>query len=352
MGIDENANQTGTTAASALCDLVFNVRADAPLCGSASLATFNAVGAFSTRVARDTGTTQPAVTSAMPAINLDSVPPVFAGVPTNITVPCDAGSTYGGTATLPNTVTAVDACDGAVAVTPPSWPAGGIFPIGSTTITWTTVDAAGNIATAQSTVIVEPHQLLNASVNFVGAMVGNSTRSLRITTGSSTQVLPIALTGNAGTLTGVQVPVAASYACVSVKDPAHSLTDTAAPTISGTRYAATVSLIQGDSNDDDIIDITDFAIFVASRGAGKAVDAISNFNGDTVINTVDFTFIGVNFFRPGEACGAFDGPIARDRISVRELRRTGMGELIQADLNGDGWVDLDDMQHYMQFAGQ
>jgi hypothetical protein len=37
---------------------------------------------------------------------------------------------------------------------------------------------------------------------------------------------------------------------------------------------------------------------------------------------------------------------------VRELRRTGMGELIQADLNGDGWVDLDDMQHYMQFGGQ
>jgi hypothetical protein len=351
MGIDENVNQTGTNAASALCDLVFNVRANAPLCGSASLATFNAVGAFSTRVARDTGTTQPAVTSAMPAINLDSVPPVFAGVPTNITVPCDAGSTYGGTATLPNTVTAVDACDGAVAVTPPSWPAGGIFPIGSTTITWTTVDAAGNIATAQSTVIVEPHQLLNASVNFVGAMVGNSTRSLRITTGSSTQVLPISLTGNAGTLTGVQVPVVASYTCVSVKDPAHSLTDTAAPTISGTRYAAAISLIQGDSNDDDIIDITDFAIFVASRGAGKAVDAISNFNGDTVINTVDFTFIGVNFFRPGEACGAFDGPIARDRISVRELRRTGMGELIQADLNRDGWVDMRDIQLFMQNGG-
>jgi hypothetical protein len=60
----------------------------------------------------------------------------------------------------------------------------------------------------------------------------------------------------------------------------------------------------------------------------------------------------VNFLKSGEACGAFNGPIARDRISVRELRRTGLGELIQADLNGDGWVDLDDMQHYMQFVGQ
>jgi hypothetical protein len=70
-----------------------------------------------------------------------------------------------------------------------------------------------------------------------------------------------------------------------------------------------------------------------------------------VINTVDFTFIGVNFFRPGEACGAFDGPIARDRISVRELRRTGMGELIQADLNRDGWVDMRDIQLFMQNGG-
>jgi hypothetical protein len=33
---------------------------------------------------------------------------------------------------------------------------------------------------------------------------------------------------------------------------------------------------------------------------------------------------------------------------VRELRRTGQGELIAADLNGDGWVDLGDIQQYMQ----
>jgi len=32
---------------------------------------------------------------------------------------------------------------------------------------------------------------------------------------------------------------------------------------------------------------------------------------------------------------------------VKELRRRGMGELTVADLNGDGWVDLRDMQIYM-----
>ena len=54
----------------------------------------------------------------------------------------------------------------------------------------------------------------------------------------------------------------------------------------------------------------------------------------------------------GDACGAFTGAMPRERVSVRELRRTGQGELIAADLNGDGWVDLADMQLYMQLAGQ
>ena len=125
------------------------------------------------------------------------------------------------------------------------------------------------------------------------------------------------------------------------------------PTISSERYSATVTgLRQGDSNDDDVVDITDFAIFVANRGAGKAANAISNFNGDTLINTADFTFLTVSFFRVGDTCGAFNGAMPRERVSVRELRRTGQGELIAADLNGDGWVDLADMQLYMQVAGQ
>jgi hypothetical protein len=35
-------------------------------------------------------------------------------------------------------------------------------------------------------------------------------------------------------------------------------------------------------------------------------------------------------------------------VSVKELRRQGLGHLAAADLNRDGWVDLRDMQLYMQ----
>jgi hypothetical protein len=38
----------------------------------------------------------------------------------------------------------------------------------------------------------------------------------------------------------------------------------------------------------------------------------------------------------------------RDRVSVRELRRRGLGDLIAADINGDGWVDVQDIQMAMQ----
>ena len=72
----------------------------------------------------------------------------------------------------------------------------------------------------------------------------------------------------------------------------------------------------------------------------------------TFIHAVNFTPIGVNFIKSSESWRAFTGATPRDRVSVRELRRTGQGELIAADLNGDGWVDLADMQMYMQGAAQ
>jgi hypothetical protein len=113
-------------------------------------------------------------------------------------------------------------------------------------------------------------------------------------------------------------------------------------------------LLQGDSNDDDRVDIYDFSLFVTDRGIGKATNARSNFDADTDVDNGDFGFISWTFFREGETCGSggalAGGPVSR--VSVKDLRRQGLGHLVEADLNGDGWVDLRDIEHYMRGAGQ
>ena len=63
--------------------------------------------------------------------------------------------------------------------------------------------------------------------------------------------------------------------------------------VSGVRYAAVASLTQGDCNDDDMVEIFDYAIFVSQRGAGKTADAIANFNGDGAVGNADFGYIAI-----------------------------------------------------------
>jgi hypothetical protein len=352
---------SGTAGSAQLADLQFIVLPGASVCNEAGAVVSAAVGAYTTKFTTTISQDILPIAQPLPAVTLDGLDPVFANLPSSASIASDAGSTLGGTIVNP-VVTASDNCDGSVPVsiaitypdssTATTWPSGGVFPRGISTVTWSATDVLGNLATETRTFTVENHQLLDVQVGFVGVIAGNTSRTIRVTAGSTVEVRSVALTGANGSMQSVQLPVASSYPCVAVKNTTHSITDAVTTSILSNRYKASVSLIQGDSNDDDVVDITDFAMYVGSRGSGKAVDAVSNFNGDTVINTVDFTYIGVNFLKSGEACGAFNGPIARDRISVRELRRTGLGELIQADLNGDGWVDLDDMQHYMQFGGQ
>jgi len=134
-----------------------------------------------------------------------------------------------------------------------------------------------------------------------------------------------------------------------VKDTVHSLTKSAVPTISGARYSASMLLRQGDSNDDDMVDIVDFGLFLSDRGAGKTPEARSNFNSDGIVNSGDFSFLTTSFFRVGESCtGALDGMQPRTRVSVKELRRAGLGDAAIGDVNHDGWVDMRDVQMVLQ----
>ncbi len=280
----------------------------------------------------------------------------LAGVPSNRSVFADAGTTSGSLQSF-TSPTASDSCGGALTVNfsrSDSANASAYYPPNATTtITWSATDAAGNSASGTTDVAVANAQLLDADVALIGASLGNSTRLIRIKAGASTQVVSVPMIDNSGAASGsaanVQVPIAATYGCISAKDPAHSLTDTAAASVAGVKWDADFSLKQGDSNDDDLVDILDFGIYVGDFGVAGASD-ISNFNGDLFVNNGDFGFISVNFLAQGEACGSFTGGAPRSQIAVRQLRRQGLGHIAGADLNRDGWLSTADIMHYMQFG--
>ena len=355
---------TGMTTAANLFDISFVALDADTVCSSNALITFGDVGPATTRFIDMSAGIVAAITAVPPYLRVDSDAPVLSALMANASVPTDAGSTYGGFVAQPS-VTATDDCDGAravtVAVTYPDltvgtgWPSGGLFPIGMSTVSWTAEDSLGNFSTGSRTVTVLPYQLVDAAFAYDGFLSTNSSRQIRLSVGAQTSTLTVALTGASGSVSGIQVPVAAGYACISAKDGAHSVTDTVAPSVASRRYTASFALRQGDSNDDDVVDIFDYAIFLADRSTlaspNRAPDARSNFNADTLVNGVDFAFISLNFLRVGETCGSFTGPEPRTRVSVKDLRRTGLGQLAVADLNHDGWVDLRDMQAYVAGGG-
>jgi len=77
----------------------------------------------------------------------------------------------------------------------------------------------------------------------------------------------------------------------------------------------------------------------------------ADINGDGVADLLDFTFVRMNFLEASKDCccpgsgGSTD--VARTEISVSELRKAGLHEMVVADLNGDGLVNMDDIAAFM-----
>ncbi|UCE58486.1 MAG: hypothetical protein JSU63_13710 [Phycisphaerales bacterium] len=118
---------------------------------------------------------------------------------------------------------------------------------------------------------------------------------------------------------------------------------------------------KGTANTPNVIDVVDFSQFIVSVQGGGVMSADTtcgmpgphgDINGDGVVDNIDYGIIEANFLASAkDVCcvdvpGAFDAPVTS--ISVKDLRARGLGELTSADLNGDGWVDADDMLAYQQ----
>jgi len=343
-GIDPSASAAGIAAGN-VAKLTF--RTIAPSCSDLD-AVILSTSALTTRITDSNGVAL-GFTQADNVSITSLAPFTLAAVPANAAVAADAGTLSGALVTLV-APTATNSCGTSLTVTATRSDSLALSayypPNATTTVHYAATDAAGNTNSSDVTVTVANYQLLDAAISLNGSITGNSTRSVRITAGS-TQLVNVAMTTGSGTASNVQVPIAVSYPCIKAKDVGHSLSNTGASSLVGVEYAASIALDQGDSNDDNLVDILDFGIYVGKFGAALAGGS-SNFNDDTAVNSGDFSFISLNFAHSGTVCGAFTGGAPRNSVSVKELRRSGMGELAGADFNRDGMLDVNDVVYYMQ----
>ena len=181
-----------------------------------------------------------------------------------------------------------------------------------------------------------------------------------------------------------------NYSCITARDNLHTLRGCAAIECDGVRWSATFKtdpllggnwLVGGNLDgakgkdtgtpaDDssfsqrNVIDIDDFGQFIAAIANGETSPGANtdcntahrhaDINADGVVDNLDYAFILENFLATSKNCccpadtAGFGTIVANESRSVKQYRRLGMVELIRADLNGDGMVDMDDMAAFMQ----
>jgi len=132
----------------------------------------------------------------------------------------------------------------------------------------------------------------------------------------------------------------------------------------GIQYEAVFAddLLGGNLNDDAWVDILDFGTF--SYLYGPAIPSTTDcstaaphadIDGDGQVETNDFTYIQTNFLETHDpACCSGPAPLGGSQpvtsVSVEDLIARGLSELAAGDLNGDGWLDEQDIVAFMQGA--
>ena len=180
-----------------------------------------------------------------------------------------------------------------------------------------------------------------------------------------------------------QVKVAKNnYMCITAVDPLHTLRQSSDIACVGNAWTA---LWKGDpllggnwlpgGNLDSykaegvgspyVIDVLDFgkfmneisngAIYVDAEPTPGSTDCMmegphGDINGDGFVDQIDYGIIQMNFLmaKKNECCPdrAAEPIVPVTEITVKELRQAGMIDLIVADLNKDGVLNIEDMETY------
>jgi Thrombospondin type 3 repeat len=278
------------------------------------------------------------------------------------------------------------------------------YPPGTTTITWTATDCALNTTATTQDVIVEPVNEIDVELAFAGAWSGTTyIRCIRFELFPSDCSPPLVIERDVVFNGAIAEPIVlevpcGDYDCMTARDPKHSLrrTDLEFGAFER-RYSATFvgddALRPGNlfqtGNEYRYIDILDFAVLLARYGSHTDVDTPCGYagrhadlTGDGQVSLSDLALLLANFgsVQDDNCCGLswrdsgedgspraanvesdeaileaygvmpgitpariWRGPTPRSSITVGELFALGLTDLVAADLNRDGVVDLTDV---------
>lgn len=261
--------------------------------------------------------------------------------------------------------------------------AGGRFPAGTSTFTCTATDSCGAMGSCSWTVEVRQLNTLEVSLELSPTMAAdpflqpltrcisfelfsNCVQPPAVVEESIEFGLPFNLTGHAEAVL-VKVP-AGNYACITARDPQHTLRSSAPLQKVNGRYVARFEgdpffdgnwLVGGNADGSPVIDILDFGILLDQYLTFRAVDTPcggpaphGDFNGDGIVDTLDMSFVSLNFLKTDKArccpeAVAAMAPTPLTRVPVSELTRVGVRGAARLDANGDGYFDLDDARTLM-----
>ena len=289
------------------------------------------------------GTMVPALVASS-GFTVDDGAPVLSNVPPSVTVQAEAGmGSYANVALTPPTAT--DACSPLTqtAVRSDGASFGAAFPVGTTTVTWSATDPCANTTTDTTLVTVNNANTATFAVSYSGGYPASSSRNfaLDIHGDNGNNARSTSAMFAAGTTSFSITDLAiATYDCVSIRDIGHSLRRRVAMSDVGTDWSATATLIAGDLNGNDVIDVVDWGMYIVGNSN-------ADLDGNGVINSYDGAIIITNFGKQSDAVcgGALMGPPDPiSAISVAELVDRGLTDLIGADLNNDGWLDMEDVR--------
>ncbi len=371
---------SGTSADTTMAIITFTALAE--VCEpTAGLVWFDASHVPPSKLSDEEATAVGAVLFDLSAIMIDGSPPTIT-CPPFINTNADSGGTTA-YVTVPPPITG-DNC-GVQSVQNDyndTDDASGVYPLGTTTVTWTVSDQCGATATCMHMVAVSEHSEMRVSIQLSPNVETPLTRCITFELYDGGCPDPVAtveqeiefINGLAEDVT-VELPVGIMYTCITARDELHTLrrTDEDFEVPSGmSHYQADFTgdvafggdwLVGGNFNDDDYIDILDFAVYTwqwaTNYGSGNTTCSMEyphgDVSGDGLVSNPDFTFVQQNFLNFSEAgcCGTLlysaaggCGPVTE--ITVMELRQLGLGGLRAADLNHDGWVDMDDVMALLQ----